>query len=734
MALAQASFGHLDTIELEGMRSAYALSATGEASDMPVTFLMRVADDATVARVEAAGATIEQQEGCILVLTAPLSMVKAVAATEGVVTVSLPKDLTPHASLPLINPMGNDLSRSAIGLDLIQAGAEPFSRAYTGEGVVLGIIDMGVDVHHKAFLNSDGTHRVKRIWKHVVSGKSTMTLTSDTEEKIAKFKTDTNGSTHGTHTMGIAAGSFNEADGPDFRGAAPEAEIVVSCGSATTPLLLKGARAIVDYARSQGKPCVINISLGNNSGPHDGTDEFSAGLDEIIEGDDVTVFVSAGNEGDSQAFLYKEFSEGDTTLRTFLAPSAYTSLVFPVLAFYPQAIGSLELWSDDDTPFTVHYDVVKIIGGKAVVQSTFTLPEKGSGYLSNAASVGVNPDVLETGNEDFNAAWQFSYAGGASGIYAGNNRFRTELTFQLQNKSMEDFEKSFIALRIEGKPGHKVYAYGSSMSGIFPFALLGGGFEGYTTSNSEGSINTVAGSKHTITVGAFHTHNFTPVTTWGRNVVGTTASYSSWGTTPDGRVHPMICAPGTNIVSSMSADYVASSDFSEEYQPIYYTYTDGAGKKHYFTPMTGTSMASPFMCGVAATWLSADPTLTSAELLEIAQQTSDAPVQARVNDGASGHLNAYAGLCKVLGLTGISNIAVRDLPYTISRTGNVFTVKAPVSGVLSAKVYSLQGNAVISASAQADDLTIDCSAIDRGIYVMAIEADGTVATEKIHVK
>ena len=734
MALGQASFSHLDNIELAGMRSATTLSATGEVSEMPLTFLMRVADDATVARVEAAGATVEQKEGSILVVTAPLSMAKAIAATEGVITVSLPKDFTPHASSPLVNPMGNDLSRSAIGLDLIQAGAAPLSRAYTGKDVVVGIIDMGMDVHHRAFLNCDGTHRVTRIWKHVVSGKSTLTLTSDTEEKISKFKTDSNAGTHGTHTMGIAAGSFNEPGGPDFRGAAPEAEIVVSCGAATTPMLLKGARAIVDYARSQGKPCVINISLGNNAGPHDGTDEFQSGLDEIVAGDDVTVFVSAGNEGESQAFLYKEFSEDDTTLRTFLAPSEYTSLAFPIIAMFPQAIGSMELWSDDDTPFTVHYDIVKIIDGKAVVQSTFTIPEQGSGYISNAASVGTTPDVLVGDNADFNAAWQFSYAGGASSIYPANNRFRTELSFQLQTHSMEDFEKSFIALRVEGKPGHKVYVYGGSMSGIFPFALLGGGFEGYTTSNGNGSINAVAGSKEVITVGAFNTHNFTPISTWGRNIIGTTARYSSWGSTPDGRVHPMICAPGTNIVSTMSSDYVSSADFSEQYQPIYYTFTDESGKKHYFTPMTGTSMASPFMCGVAATWLSADPTLSSAKILEIAQETSTAPTQARVNDGASGQINAFAGLCKILGLTGISNVAVRDLPYSLTRNGNVFDIQSPVSGSLSANVFSLQGANVVSASAQAGQLSVDCSSLTPGVYIMAIEADGTVATEKIIVK
>lgn len=202
LAWGQASFGHLDSIEFSKIKSNRLKSAPQSETDNRLTFFMRVADDAAAGRVAASGATIEQREGNILVVTAPIDSVETVAATEGVISVSLPKELTFHE---WTSPYGPDLSRTTLGLDRAQDGVAPLSQAYTGKDVVVGIIDMGIDVHHISLLNPDGTHRVKRAWKHVQNGKAVATLTANTEEKVAKFTTDNTAATHGTHVMGIAA-------------------------------------------------------------------------------------------------------------------------------------------------------------------------------------------------------------------------------------------------------------------------------------------------------------------------------------------------------------------------------------------------------------------------------------------------------------------------------------------------------------------------------------------------
>ena len=731
LAFGQAKLGHFDTIELTKLQTAPQPASKDARSEAVVTLLVRVADDATLARLESAGAIIDQREGSIAVITVPLMQAEQFAATEGVITASLSKEMLPDHDM---STMGKDLSRSYMGLDRVFSAEQPLTQAYTGEGVVVGMIDLGVDVQHINFLNADGTHRVKRAWKHAQNGPSTVTLTADTEEKVAKFKTDNNSETHGTQTMGLAAGSFTDGE-VDFRGGAPGADIAVSCGITTNATLLKGARAIVDYARSVEKPCVINISLGNNTGPHDGTDEFTAGLNEIASADDVSLFVSAGNEGAFNAFLYKEFTDGDSKLQSFISPSDYTAYLYPGFSIYPQAIGRFEIWSDDNEPLTIALDIVDITGGEAKVLDSFVLPSDGTGYLTTSnSSLSVRADTIKSDMAAFDANFRLSYIGGQSSVYAGNNRFHSEIDFQLENPDEEQYNNRRVALRIEGKAGHKVYVYGNPTSGVFPFQFLGNNIDGYTTSDGNGSVSLLSGGKDIITVGAYTTHQFKPFTVFGLYTIGSTGSYSSWGKSPDGRLHPVINAPGTLVVSSMSSDYVKSSSFDEEITPKYYAHTAENGNTYYFTSMTGTSMASPYAAGVAAMWLSADPTLTTAQIVEIAQETAMAPKKASVNDGASGHLNAFEGLCKVLGLTGVSDITADGAEYSLSRQGNTYIVRCPASKQISAQVFTLHGAQALAASANEHELAIDCSGLAKGIYVLSVNAGGKTASHKIVVK
>lgn len=735
IAAAQARFGHFDTIELNRLRQeAVTLSHDHSAAiQQEVTFFMRIADDAALGRVAAAGATVDQREGNIVVATAALADLDNIVACEGVVTASLPRMMDVHASGATPR---YDLSRTKLGLDKAHSGATPLTQPYTGAGVIVGIIDMGIDVHHAAFLNPDGTHRVKRIWKHAVSGKSSITVTSDTEEKIAKWRTDEAAATHGTHVMGIAAGSFNDAaiGGYDLRGAAPDADIVVSCGVADNVHLLKGLRLIADYAKEQGKPCVINVSMGSNIGPHDGSDEFPAGMNEIAADPNVTICVSSGNEGAGQAFLYKEFTVADNApLKSIIAPTSYTAALFPGISFYPQAVGQMEIWSDDATPFDVYIDMLRFVENQPVVISTFKLPASGSGYKTNGGYLAIDPDVTDDKDAEFNAIYPSSYIGGETSVYAASNRYHAELAFQLQCNNIEEFQQNFMSLRIEGQPGHRVWVYGYPSNGVFPFALVGGTFDGYTTSIGEGSINALAGASNVITVGSYVTHNFPALLGYSQEKVGETATYSSWGPTIDGRMHPLINAPGSRIISSMSSEYVASSNYDADSQPKAYTVTVG-GTEYHFTPMSGTSMASPFMAGVAAMWLSADPTLTSADILRIAQETAATPANAQPNDGASGHLDAFSGLCRVLEQSGIRDVTVSDsVPFSVVRSSNGYTILAPAASHISAEVYALDGTLAAAASAKAQKLDIDCRSHLKGIYILTVNIDGHISSQKIQL-
>ena len=726
----QASFGHLDSIELGKIKAAHARAAAmnGDVQDDSLTFFVRVADDDAVARVEAAGATIDQREGNILVVTSPLGLAETVAAAEGVVTVSLPRQLNTHE---WTSPYGFDKSRSVLGLDRIRAAETPLKQAYTGEGVIVAVIDMGIDVHHINFLNPDGTHRVKCAWKHVMDGKASLMQTADTEEKVAKFTTDNYAGTHGTHVMGIAAGSFTApaGEGPDVCGAAPGADIAVSAGATMTSQLVKSIRTIANYAAAQDKPCVVNISMGNNDGPHDGTDEFPAALNEVAAQEGISIFVSSGNEGNSSAFLYHEFDGAATPLRSIINPSAYTAALFPnSFSMFPQACGTMEIWGDDATPFSVWLDVVSFGANGPEVLSSFEIGANSSGYLCNEGMKPGKVDVVNDTDAAFNAAYRSSFIGGAGKVYAANNRYHVEMAMQLECPDATAHQKYRMALRIEGAEGKKVYVYGGATGGVFPFMFLGG-FEGYKASDSNGSVNALAGADKVVTVGSYISHNMAGT----RDKIGTTASYSSWGVTPDGRMHPMVSTPGSRIISSMSGDYANGPGYDPD-QVKYYSYEAPDGKTYHWTPMTGTSMASPYMTGIAAVWLSADPTLTTADIVRIAQETADTPSAPCANDGMGAHVNAFEGLCKVLGLSGVKDVSVKDTPYTLLRSGNTFTIQAPAAARIEARVYNMQGSGVLAAVSGSEELTVDCSGLAPGIYVLGIDAQGNLSSEIIVIK
>ena len=203
-------------------------------------------------------------------------------------------------------------AREITGVDDVHTGAgELAGTPYTGKGVIAGLYDSGFDVNHIAFLDEEGKPRTKVLF---VYGKNSGSYT--TPDQIAAFTTEDKTSYHGTHVLGIMAGGYKgpstyavmdgtrakvtkqDAAGSSnpYYGVATEADIAVAGGDLGTTNILRGVSNVVNYAKDQKKPCVVNISLGNNIGPHDGTDAFSRALDQYAE--NAIICVAAGNEGE----------------------------------------------------------------------------------------------------------------------------------------------------------------------------------------------------------------------------------------------------------------------------------------------------------------------------------------------------------------------------------------------------------------------------------------------------
>ena len=732
-ASAQATFGHFDQLKLQAYTEAQGAKAPSLKGAPQVTVLMKVADDATIERLRAAGAEVQQTYGRIVVASVEAAKAADVAATEGVLSVSLDRELN---VAEWTSPSGIDLSRQALGLDKMHSGAAPLSSPYTGEGVVVGVVDTGLDAQHAAFLDEDGNPRVKRVYFTLTSGQQ---VTLDTPQRVSVWKGDKSTATHGTHVTGIAAGSRIGAPGADvpyLTGAAPDADIYLAGteGGLTNAFMLASVKNIQDEAAKQGKPCVINLSLGDNGGAMDGTDEAVQALSALAGEGKAVICVASGNEGDAKATIHATFPESGK-VATFIEASPYTEYLWPSqIGFNSRAFGNFEIWGEDDTPMKVTFSIVKKADPTDVVAS-ITMDGTDPAYLSvpdAVLSIGVNSKYIVSDNEAFNGAMFGSFIGGKPSVAEQNNRYRVECRCLLQFLSEQGDRDYAVLVSLEGTPGKQAFIYVNTYNGLFPMYFSSRGLDGYQEPVGDGTLNSMACASNVLTVGSYNTHRFTSQGSGLGYDVDQTSYFSSWAKLVDGRHLPHVCAPGMNIVSAMSRNYADGPYYSETEQPKYYTITKD-GKEHSWTPMTGTSMATPYMTGVAATWLSADPTLTTDDIIRIAQETSMEPADAADNKGASGNLNAFAGLCKVLNLSGIGNVAVDKADaISIVPADGAYRILAPGADHIDITIHDMSGRTVSTLTTGDNPATVATAHLTPGIYLITASTPNGTKTVKIN--
>ena len=171
----------------------------------------------------------------------------------------------------------------------------------TGQGVLVAVIDSGIDYTHPDFRNPDGTTRIAALWDQTENGEPPEGYLDGVLYTIERINAALRGertvsggalvrtedlSGHGTHVAGIAAGN-GRASGGRYRGVAYESELlVVKLGGTQadpfpqTTNLMTAVDFCVRYAAREGRPLSINLSFGNNEGAHDGKSLLETYLDE----------------------------------------------------------------------------------------------------------------------------------------------------------------------------------------------------------------------------------------------------------------------------------------------------------------------------------------------------------------------------------------------------------------------------------------------------------------------
>lgn len=194
-------------------------------------------------------------------------------------------------------------------VDSAQAGFAPLIQAYTGQNVVVGIIDDGIYFNHEDFKHPDGSTRIRYIWdQHVNNGFNLPQPYNygdewnwtDINNGTCTHVEPSNKFSHGTNVAGIASGN-GRATG-DFIGVAPESEIIAVRIDYTTDFLAHLVDA-VDYifkkADAMGKACVINTSVGTYIGSHDGLDFATLAIEALLEERNGRAIVAAAGNGNN---------------------------------------------------------------------------------------------------------------------------------------------------------------------------------------------------------------------------------------------------------------------------------------------------------------------------------------------------------------------------------------------------------------------------------------------------
>ena len=666
--------------------------------------------------IEALGVLIQTKFDKRVIANIPVNVLEKVAALKNVTKVSVAKKLKKHTYRSRVLTNVDDvlyLTSDAKTAGLLQA--------YDGTGVVLGIIDTGIQFSHAMFKDANGNSRIKKAY---IYDESVGDLVEYSGSAVSSLTYDTADETHGTHTSAIAGGSdytatayvyttntsYTTVQNAKFGGMAPNADLVL-CGlgdELTDANLSACIKNISDYADEVGKPCVISLSLGSHYGPHDGTGDF-AEICKQYTGPGKIIVYAASNDAGEPIYHHKNATSTDP---------AQTVLTTDTRSNYNVDYGMATSWAR--TPgvelaarfFVVNTSTNKIVWTSKEISAT-------DEYAYDDGTFGAEWSVSDTGEEgtalssyftaynndseygylcgyleenDLNGKWCFT-----SLLYylkPVSNNYKIAISVYPKNNGVSVFVDSWPASYITftsstATYNNKEFTAGSDICSVsdestFPTVISVGSY----CSSKYWYGGTSSGSRYSWT---------------NDGVYGQISSFSSYqpeGYGPLGIKLPWITAPGEVILSAYNSGYSTSS--------YYYAY----GTSKALGAMSGTSQAAPCVAGITALWLQANPTLTPDKVKTVMKETAITDTYTSgtyASHFGNGKIDALAGVKYILDNTSITPIvraSATKVNFTDAYATKEYSQKVTIRGLY------LQEGITLSLSGS-DAFTIDQTSITQ---------------------
>lgn len=272
------------------------------------------------------GLKVELLDRNYAIIQVPISNVELLINYQNIIYVELPQDVAPLQNL--------------YSIDICKDEQFGISKDLTGEGVLVSIIDSGIDYTHQDFINDDGTTRIEAIWDQSINTgtkpEGFLEGTLFTKEQINQALSsgeplehiDNNG--HGTAVAGVCCGNGRESMGAVV-GVAPKSDILVvklsskGVGVAKTTDIMRAIKFSYDYAIGINKPIVINLSFGTSNGVRSGETLFETYINEVAESYMSNIVVAMGNEGNTGRHYSNKLETGESVIVEFNIQSGITT-------------------------------------------------------------------------------------------------------------------------------------------------------------------------------------------------------------------------------------------------------------------------------------------------------------------------------------------------------------------------------------------------------------------------
>jgi subtilisin family serine protease len=571
--------------------------------------------------------------------------------------------------------------------------ATPNHAAYTGEGVVMGLMDIGFDLTHPTFYDRSTTnYRIRALWDQLSKDTidSRLPVGRDyigTEELLAYgHSADGESETHGTLTLGIAAGSGYDTR---YRGIAFDSDICLVANAVTSNMKYidstdvykyttatdaLGFKYLFDYADSQQKPCVVSFSEGYPPYLDQDDSLFSAVIDSLTGPGHILV-AAAGNESRNDTWFIK------TAERPAAGAFIQTN----------QKEALYRLTTEGDA--RIHFYAYR--GENGIPTDTLTLDSQQIPSDSVVVlSFPCDQDTLTVS------------------CYYNASSFIDDDIWQVLLQSEQYIRKlAPIALVVEGDG--VIQAYGST---TYAFTKHEADTR-WADAQKGHNILAPACFQAVISVGAT-THK----------PDGRIDYYSSTGPTMNGLRKPEVVAPGTQVAASMS--HVYAPDWA------IVGYSEFNGISYPWGADSGTSLSAPVVAGIIALWLQAKPDLSPQEVLALFDRNCwhpDDSLDYPNNIYGYGMPDAYKGLLDILGLTSVQAIShhqPQEVTIVPANGGLRLTFASEPTAPLKVSVYQLSGSRVFQTtlSAVGREAFIPLPSLASGVY--AVQLDTAQATHR----